>query len=153
MAAATDAMFVVRVAEESDIEALASLSSQLGYPVTLDEMRERYTHVRAARFGEIFVAATRDESRAVIGWAHVVPRLQLEEAPHTELAGLVVDQCARGSGVGAALLAAAEDCARAQGFATMRVRSNVVRKRAHRFYEREGYARVKAQTVFRKALG
>lgn len=34
----------------------------------------------------------------------------------------------------------------------MRVRSNVIRERAHRFYEREGYARIKAQAVFRKQL-
>jgi len=47
---------------------------------------------------------------------------------------------------------AAEQWARVHGFALMRVRSNVVRERAHRFYEREGYARVKTQAVFRKAL-
>ena len=45
-----------------------------------------------------------------------------------------------------------QDWARAQGFASMRVRSNVIRERAHRFYEREGYARIKAQAVFRKPL-
>ena len=88
----------------------------------------------------------------VVGWAHVVPGLLLEEAPFAELAGLVVDESARGLGTGAALLAAAEDWARRQGFAAMRVRSNVLRERAHRFYEREGYARIKAQAVFRKAL-
>ena len=84
--------------------------------------------------------------------AAVVPRLQLEDAPFAELAGLVVDDAVRGAGVGAALLNAAEAWARSEGFATMRVRSNVVRERAHRFYEREGYERIKAQAVFRKAL-
>lgn len=81
-----------------------------------------------------------------------MPRVQLEDGAFAELAGLVVDESVRGSGVGAALLAAAEDWARAQGFASMRVRSNVIRERAHRFYEREGYARIKAQAVFRKPL-
>jgi len=152
MAAATDATFVVRVAEEGDVEALASLSAQLGYPIAVGEMHERCARVRAARFGEIIVAVTKDGAQAVVGWTHVAPRLQLEEQPHAELAGLVVDERLRGAGVGKALLAAAEDWARMQGFAFMRVRSNVVRERAHRFYEREGYARVKAQAVFRKAL-
>jgi GNAT superfamily N-acetyltransferase len=152
MAAATDATFLVRVAEEGDVEALASLSAQLGYPIAVGEMRERWARVHAARFGEIFVAVIMDGAQAVVGWTHVVPRLQLEDAAHAELAGLVVDERMRGAGVGKALLAAAEDWARIQGFAFMRVRSNVVRERAHRFYEREGYARVKAQAMFRKAL-
>ena len=115
-------------------------------------MRERRARVRAARFGEIFIAVARDGAQAVVGWTHVVPRLQLEEAAHAELAGLVVDERMRGAGAGKALLAAAEDWARAQGFAFMRVRSNVLRTRAHRFYEREGYVRIKSQAVFRKAL-
>ena len=116
MAAATEKI-AVRAAQEGDVEALASLSAQLGYPTPVDEMRERYSRVRASRAGEIFVAVT-----------------------------------VRSAGVGAALLAAAEDWARAQGFATMRVRSNVIRERAHRFYEREGYMRIKAQAMFRKIL-
>ena len=150
MAAATEAI-AVRAAQEGDVEALASLSAQLGYPTSVDEMRERYLRVRAAQAGEIFVAVCVSDAR-VVGWTHVVPRLQLEDAPYAELAGLVVDETVRGAGVGAALLAAAEDWARAQGFATMRVRSNVIRERAHRFYEREGYERIKAQAMFRKIL-
>jgi hypothetical protein len=34
----------------------------------------------------------------------------------------------------------------------MRVRSNVIRERAHRFYLREGYAEKKRQAVFLKQL-
>jgi len=150
MAAATETI-AVRAAQEGDVEAIASLSAQLGYPTPVDEMRERYSRVRAALAGEIFVATHVNDAR-VVGWTHVVPRLQLEDAPYVELAGLVVDETVRSAGVGAVLLAAAEDWARAQGFATMRVRSNVIRERAHRFYEREGYERIKAQAVFRKAL-
>ena len=150
MAAATETL-VVRTAQEGDVEAIASLSAQLGYPTPADEMRERFSRVRAARAGEIFVATRTNDAR-VVGWTHVVARLQLEDAPYAELAGLVVDENVRGAGVGAALLAAAEGWARAQGFATIRVRSNVIRERAHRFYEREGYERIKAQAVFRKPL-
>ena len=151
MAAATDARMTVRAAQDSDVEAIALLSAQLGYPTSIDEMRERHSRIRATRTGEVFVAA-RTTDGLVVGWTHVVPRLQLEDAPFAELAGLVVDESERSSGIGAALLAAAEDWARTQGFASMRVRSNVVRERAHRFYEREGYLRIKAQAVFRKPL-
>jgi GNAT superfamily N-acetyltransferase len=63
---------------------------------------------------------------------------------------LVVSETARGQRVGSALLAAAEAWAREQGFASMRVRSNIMRERAHRFYLREGYTEKKRQAVFLK---
>ena len=151
MVAATDRSIAIRVACDDDVAALAALSAQLGYPVDTTEMRARYARVRVARMGEVFVAE-HFADKQVVGWTHVVPRLQLEDAPFAELAGLVVDDAVRGAGVGVALLNAAEAWARSEGFATMRVRSNVVRERAHRFYEREGYERIKAQAVFRKDL-
>ena len=141
----------VRIAEDGDVSALAELSGQLGYPVEAGEMAARFARVRAQMAGEVFVAMG-STAAGVLGWTHVVPRLQLEEAPFAELAGLVVAESARSIGVGTALLAAAERWARAGGFALMRVRSNVVRERAHRFYEREGYCRVKGQAVFHKSI-
>lgn len=143
-------MVSIRPAVDGDVAALADLSGQLGYPAGVDVMRERLSGARAARIGEVFVAV--DASGAIVGWTHVVPRLQLEEAPFAELAGLVVADGARSGGVGASLLHAAEQWAAANGFVHMRVRSNVVRERAHRFYLREGYRERKRQVVFDKAL-
>ena len=39
-----------------------------------------------------------------------------------------------------------------RGLARLRVRSNVIRERAHRFYERVGFEKIKAQAVFEKSL-
>ncbi|MEP6939037.1 MAG: GNAT family N-acetyltransferase [Rudaea sp.] len=139
----------IRTAQAGDAAALAGLSAQLGYAIDEIEIGARLARVRARRMGEVFVS---EVDGRVVGWTHVVPRLQLEDPPHAELAGLVVADGARSAGVGAALLAAAENWARAKGFALMRVRSNVVRERAHRFYERAGYCRVKQQTVFHKSI-
>jgi len=150
MAAATDAAIAIRIARDDDAAALADLSIQLGYPIDAPGMRERLARVHATQVGEVFVACA--AGGQVLGWTHVVPRLQLEEAPFAELAGLVVDEAVRSAGVGARLLGAAEEWARSQGFGFMRVRSNVLRERAHGFYEREGYARVKSQAVFCKPL-
>ena len=141
----------IRAARSDDAAALADLSTQLGYPASADTLRDRLARVRTHGVGEVFVAA--DAHDRVLGWTHVVPRLHLEEAPFAELAGLVVGDGARGSGVGAALLSAAEEWARRNGFAHFRVRSNVVRERAHRFYLRDGYVERKRQVVFDKALG
>ena len=139
----------IRPARAGDAFALADLSAQLGYVVDADEIAERLARVRAQGMGEVFVA---EVDARVVGWTHVVPRLQLEDPAHAELAGLVVAEGARGARVGAALLAAAEGWARAQRFTLLRVRSNVVRERAHRFYERAGYCRVKQQAVFHKSI-
>ncbi len=141
----------IRPARSDDVAALAELSTQLGYPATADMLRQRLARVRDEGVGEVFVAA--DAHDRVLGWTHVVPRLHLEEDAFAELAGLVVGDAARGAGVGAALLSAAEQWARQRGFAQCRVRSNVVRERAHRFYRREGYVERKRQVVFDKPLG
>ncbi len=147
---ATSASLSVRPARSEDARILAELATQLGYAADAAQIGDRLARVRADHFGEVMVAV--DAQSTVLGWAHVVPRLQLEDAPFAELAGLVVDAGARGRGVGALLLHAAEDWARTHGFAQFRVRSNVLRERAHRFYLREGYAERKRQVVFVKAL-
>lgn len=141
----------IRAATESDAEALARLSGQLGYPADAGAIAQRLRAIAEADAGVVLAAVSADGS--VSGFAQVVPQHFLIAAPFAELAALVVDEQARGARVGAALLDAAERWARERGFATMRVRSNVIRERAHRFYLREGYAEVKRQAVFSKQLG
>jgi GNAT superfamily N-acetyltransferase len=140
----------IRSADDDDIAALATLSTQLGYPSDADAIRERLQRVRDLNIGQVIVAV--DAASRVVGWMHVVERFTLEDDPFVEIAGLIVDENARSAGVGAALLRAAESWARAQGHARLRVRSNVIRQRAHEFYKREGYAEKKRQVVFEKSL-
>ena len=97
----------------------------------------------------LFVA---ESDGRLAGWLQVsFPRI-FETPASAEIAGLVVDENRRGAGIGPLLLAAAEGWARNRGCRAIRVRSNVVRERAHRFYEREGYGRIKTQQVFEKPL-
>ena len=58
----------------------------------------------------------------------------------------------RSLGAGAKLLDAAEAWAREKKCTGMSVRSNVIRERAHAFYERQGYQHIKTQKAFRKSL-
>ena len=131
--------------------ALARLATQLGYPAQAEEMHERLARVTDDVAGTVLVAASAHGE--VLGWTHVVERLNLEESPFAELAGLIVADGARGLGIGAALLQAAEQWALARGLARLRVRSNVLRERAHAFYRRAGYVERKRQIVFDKPLG
>ena len=56
------------------------------------------------------------------------------------------------SGIGRALVDAAEKWAVAQKVSEVRVRSNVVRERARRFYESIGYRVTKISNTFDKKL-
>jgi GNAT superfamily N-acetyltransferase len=136
----------IRRAIASDAAALAALSAQLGYPAQPEEAAERLTALGA---GALLVA---EEDGSVLGWIHVCGIRFFQSPPFAEIGGLVVDEAARGKGVGKLLLEAAVGWAAEQGYGKLRVRSNVVREEAHRFYEREGFQRIKTQAVFDRKL-
>jgi GNAT superfamily N-acetyltransferase len=139
----------IRRAKGSDARYLAALSGELGYPVTTAEMKRRLSRLKPAANNAVFVAETQDE---VIGWVHVSVNYLMEVAVRAEVNGLVVSEKQRSNGAGARLLEAAEKWARGNRCANMSVRSNVVRERAHAFYERHGYEHYKTQKAFRKPL-
>jgi len=143
-------MTTIRAARTYDAEAIAELGAQLGYPATRQQIASRLAGIEAEPASRVFVAENGDGR--VVGWLHVAARAQLTEESCAEVLGLVVDESARGGGIGAALLHAAEEWARSAGCAHVRVRSRVERERAHRFYQRAGFARVKTQAVLAKPL-
>jgi GNAT superfamily N-acetyltransferase len=141
--------FTVRAAQSADADVLARLALQLGYPSTGADLRERLGLLAGRADHEVFVA---EGGGGIVGWVHVLCEIHLESGEFAEIAGLVVDEGERGKGAGRMLLVAAEAWARGRGFASIRLRTNVVRAEAHRFYERAGYAVRKEQKVFMKGL-
>jgi GNAT superfamily N-acetyltransferase len=140
----------IRHAKSADAPRLAELSGQLGYPATAAQIRMRLRKIQPASQNAVFVA---DAAKGgVIGWLHVSREALLECDVRAEVNGLVVAEGHRSSGAGAQLLAAAEDWARKHDCVSMSVRSNVIRERAHKFYERNGYEHYKTQKSFRKPL-
>jgi GNAT superfamily N-acetyltransferase len=87
-----------------------------------------------------------------VGWLHGSVSHLLESDIRAEVNGLIVAEGQRSAGAGASLLEAAEEWARKRGCQAMNVRSNVIRERAHKFYERQGYEHYKTQKAFRKKL-
>ena len=149
----------VRAMTAADVERVAALCGQLGYPSTPADVAARFTALAARPANAVFIAEDDGEDGAVgrnggaiLGWVHVQEVLTLEAGPWADLGGLVVDDAARGRGVGRTLVEAAERWAIARGYREMRVRSNVVRAGAHQFYLRLGYETVKTQLNFRKPL-
>jgi GNAT superfamily N-acetyltransferase len=139
----------IRRAKSSDAARLAALSGELGYPTTPSDMRIRLRRLQPARDNAVFVAEINGE---VNGWLHTSVSRLLEVALRAEVNGLVVAEGHRSAGAGARLLEAAENWARKKKCLSMSVRSNVIRDRAHAFYERHGYEHYKTQKAFRKPL-
>jgi GNAT superfamily N-acetyltransferase len=140
----------IRRAKTADAPRLAELTGQLGYPATVAQVCQRLRAVKQTSRHVIFVAeSSRD---GVIGWLHVSRVPLLESEMRAEVNGLIVAEGQRSLGAGARLLEAGEDWARKQGCKEMSVRSNVIRERAHKFYERNGFEHFKTQKSFRKPL-
>ncbi len=140
----------IRRARSADAPRIAVLSGQLGYPATAAQIRKRLAGIKPASQHAVFVADSSEHG--VIGWMHVSKQPLLEVEIRAEVNGLVVAEGQRSLGAGALLLAVAEDWARKHGCKGMSVRSNVIRERAHQFYERNGYEHYKTQKSFRKPL-
>jgi GNAT superfamily N-acetyltransferase len=139
----------IRRARSSDAARLAVLSGELGYPTTEAEMKVRLRRVLPKRDNIVLIA---ERHHDVIGWMHLSVCELLETPPYAEINGLVVAESHRSAGAGAKLLQAGEDWARKKRCANMHVRSNVIRERAHAFYERQGFEHYKTSKVFRKPL-
>lgn len=140
----------IREAILSDVTALADLATQLGYPCTHGQMAVRM-EILSGRSGNGVLVAE-NEDGVVVGWLHVSGMYFLESAAFAEVLGLIVDKEHRGQGIGKQLLDGAVRWAAEHGYDKLRVRSNLIREDAHRFYEREGFRRVKTQVVLDRAL-
>jgi ribosomal protein S18 acetylase RimI-like enzyme len=143
-------MVEVRPATSADAAALAALSGQLGYPLDEATARERFAVVAEDPRHAVFVA--QDDSGAVVGWIHIMPKIMLLVSQVCEIGGLVVDEQHRSTGVGRALAAEAEAWARRSGYRELTVRSDTRRSASHGFYPAQGFVAVKEQKVYKKAL-
>ncbi|HKV28484.1 MAG TPA: GNAT family N-acetyltransferase [Candidatus Acidoferrales bacterium] len=140
----------IRAAQFSDAARLAPLASQLGYASTPEQVAARLPGIFAHPEHVVFVAEREDGELA--GYVDVFLFRGVAADPRAEIAGLVVEEAARGQNIGRMLMARAEDWARENGCSECSLRSNVIREAAHRFYENLGYRVNKTQKSFRKTL-
>jgi len=137
-------------AAQADAESLAQLTTQLGYPSSAEDITRRLTRLQLDENQAVFVAVGEDGK--VKGWVHVFGSSLVEGDPEAEVGGLVVDEAYRRTGVGRLLLNRAEEWACEKGLKSVYLRSNIIRKDAHVFYQSLGYTIIKTQYAFRKFL-
>lgn len=140
----------IRRASQDDAPRITDLCGQLGYPEQEEDVERRLARLLLPERHAIFVAEA--EGEGVLGWLHVYVEQLLVSELRAELGGLVVEERARGARIGGELMEAAEAWARDKGCSLLRVRTNVIRARAHGFYERLGYSKAKTQHVYEKEL-
>ena len=140
----------MRPATATDAPVVAALCAELGYPATSEAIGRRLAAIAGDPDAAVLAAQVRDG--VVIGWVHVRALQLLQRDVCAEIGGLVVDAAWRRHGIGGQLMAAAEDWARRRGIRLIRLRSNVIRDDAHRFYRRLGYADSKTSLLFTMTL-
>jgi GNAT superfamily N-acetyltransferase len=132
-----------------DSAAAAELSSQLGYPNSPDELRQRIEETSRSADRVAFAAVLDGQ---IVGWIDAAIERHLQSSACAVIGGLVVRDDARGLGIGRRLCLEVEDWARSQSIPVVRVRSQIKREDTHRFYLRDGYSKVKTSLVFEKRL-
>jgi GNAT superfamily N-acetyltransferase len=140
----------IRTVQIDDAASIAVLSGQLGYPSSGASVRRRLRSLLSKSDHAIWVAE--NSGGAVAGWIHVFVHQVLESDRQAEIGGLVIHEEFRGQGAGKALVERAERWAKARRLKSVYVRSNIVRKDAHVFYQKRGYKIIKTQFAFRKTL-
>jgi len=126
----------IRRAVSADADAIASLLDQLGYPAETAQIPGRLDRLMSNERVAILVAQRGD---MVVGLATVHVFAVLNRRKDVALLTLlVVDQSARGMGVGRSLVNAVEEFARASHCERLSVTTQENRPDAHAFYVRVG---------------
>lgn len=140
----------VRPAQPEDYARMAQLARQLGYESSAEDIGRRIAGMKNSNEHAVFVAQSPDGE--IAGWIGLCILHMVEADARVEVSGLVVDEGTRSKGIGRLLLERGEQWAREMGCRQIGLRTNVVRERAHAFYERQGYKHTKTQRAYRKDL-
>jgi GNAT superfamily N-acetyltransferase len=129
----------IRDIRAADAPGVAPLLGQLGYPSQAGSLPDRMARMALERQA-IVVVAELDGRIAGLAAAQIHYAIQADE-PQAWLMVLVVDETARGAGVGKALVAHVEAWARREGAHKISLPTHTRRESAHRFYEHLGYVK------------
>ena len=138
----------MKIREATSTDDLSNLLTQLGYPTTKEVAKNRLARILSSE-GAAFVA---EENGKLAGFIHVDAGFGIEHDAFARIRALVVDASHRNQKIGEQLVARGEAWARERGLPIVVVISNVVRERARKFYERNGYTVIKTSNVFEKRL-
>lgn len=143
-------MFIEIVSQVTDelVEAYRTLTPQLSSSNPAPT-REELEDIVAAPATDLFVAT--DDDGTIIGTS-TLATFRIPTARRAWIEDVIVDEAARGLGVGGALTRAMIDRAEELGCKTVELTSRPSREAANRLYQREGFV-VRDTNVYRYTLG
>ena len=127
----------VRPAASGDAAAMARLATQLGYASDAAQVTARLAHLQDHPHIQALVAETDGRALGFVGLM-AFPAFH-RDGLHGYVTAMVVDEGARGGGIGAALLKAAEAWFAERGVKRVNLTTALHREEAHAFYEKNGY--------------
>lgn len=139
----------IRGATNEDVDGINVLSKELGYESDVEDTRKRLEYLLRKPLHRIFVAETGGQ---VVGYITFEHYEIVYYEPGINITALVVKAEHRKKGIGKLLLDAAENYARENGLAYVRLNSGSQRVEAHEFYRNNGYDSEKDQKRFVKDL-
>lgn len=140
--------FKIRKAKLKDADSIVSLTKELGYQTTSEEIKNKLRKISADPEEEVYVA----EYKTVIGWMHISMSQPLESNSFVEIRGIVVNKEFRGKGAGTKLIQKAEQWAKSKRCGRIRIRTNITRIETREYYKRLGFTSKKTQEVFEKVI-
>jgi GNAT superfamily N-acetyltransferase len=139
---------------DADLDAIAALITELGYPTDAAAQRDRFAQMIdvGERVPMRLILARRGDNE-ILGLAIVTALdLALHLGTTAELQALIVGTAHRRMGIGEALVAASCDWASAIGAEMIVLRTANHRADAHTFYETLGFTQITSFRTYRRAL-
>ena len=140
--------YFIREAVITDAEDIYYINkTSLGYDYDFEKQKAKIEVVLNDKTQVIFVAECDNK---VVGYIHLVNYDVIYADNFKNCLGLAVDNDYKRNGIGSALLKQAENWAKENGAAGIRLCSGVEREKAHQFYQSQGYEVTKLQKNIKK---
>jgi ribosomal protein S18 acetylase RimI-like enzyme len=127
----------IRAAEMNDAAALAQLMCELGYETSAAEMRQRLESILSDARCRTFIGEIDNQICGMVGTLTHVSHEHND--PSGKIIALLVSKELRRSGIGRALVAAAEKDFANRGVRRVSLTTRFEREEAHQFYTAVGY--------------
>ena len=141
--------FILRDVQKEDSKGVKKLAENLGYPSSEEKVSEILETVIKHNDHRMIVA---EKQKELVGYIHMVSSLSVGSDRYVEIAALSVLDTYRKRGIGKALIAESKNMAEEKGIEFVRIRSNIIRQEAHKFFEQHGFRNLKTQEVFVKKI-